>query len=58
MSIVCWCNLPRPPADVTVLIVADRGFGDQKLYQVLTGEFKFDYLDLVPRRYRRDLSRG
>ena len=32
------------PADVKVLIVADRGFGDQKLYQVLTDELKFDYL--------------
>jgi hypothetical protein len=32
------------PADVKVLIVADRGFGDQKLYQVLTEELKFDYL--------------
>jgi hypothetical protein len=32
------------PADVNVLIVADRGFGDQKLYQVLTKELKFDYL--------------
>jgi hypothetical protein len=32
------------PADVEVLIVADRGFGDQKLYQVLTEELKFDYL--------------
>ena len=32
------------PADVQVLIVADRGFGDQKLYQVLTEELKFDYL--------------
>ena len=32
------------PADVNVLIVADRGFGDQKLYQVLTEELKFDYL--------------
>ena len=28
------------PADVNVLIVADRGFGDQKLYQVLTEELK------------------
>jgi hypothetical protein len=27
-----------------VLIVADRGFGDQKLYRVLTEELKFDYL--------------
>jgi hypothetical protein len=32
------------PADVKVLIMADRGFGDQKLYQVLTEELKFDYL--------------
>ena len=32
------------PANVKVLIVADRGFGDQKLYQVLTEELKFDYL--------------
>lgn len=31
-------------ANVKVLIVADRGFGDQKLYQVLTEELKFDYL--------------
>ena len=32
------------PADVKVLIVADRGFGDHKLYQVLTDDLKFDYL--------------
>jgi hypothetical protein len=32
------------PADVRVLIVAHRGFGDQKLYRVLTEELKFDYL--------------
>src|ERR1700681_4605103 len=32
------------PVDVKVLIVADRGFGDQKLYRVLTEELKFDYL--------------
>ena len=32
------------PADVKVLVVADRGFGDQKLYGVLTEELKFDYL--------------
>jgi DDE family transposase len=32
------------PADVEVLIVADRGFGDHKLYRVLTEELKFDYL--------------
>jgi hypothetical protein len=27
-----------------VCIVADRGFGDQKLYRVLTEELKFDYV--------------
>jgi DDE family transposase len=32
------------PADVKVLIVADRGFSDHKLYRVLTEELKFDYL--------------
>jgi Transposase DDE domain len=32
------------PADVRVLIVADRGFGDHKLYRVLTEELKFDYV--------------
>src|SRR6202045_3724970 len=32
------------PADAKVLIVADRGFGDHKLYRVLTDELKFDYL--------------
>src|ERR1700756_2883268 len=32
------------PADVKFLIVADRGFGDHKLYRVLTEELKFDYL--------------
>ena len=32
------------PADVKVCIVADRGFGDQKLYRVLAGELKFDYV--------------
>ena len=32
------------PADVNVLIVADRGFGDQKLYRFLTEELKFDCL--------------
>lgn len=32
------------PADVKVLIVADRGFGDKKLYRVLTDELKFDYV--------------
>jgi hypothetical protein len=32
------------PADVNVLIAADRGFADQKLYRFLTEELKFDYL--------------
>jgi hypothetical protein len=32
------------PAAVTVLIVADRGFGDKKLYRVLSDELKFDYV--------------
>jgi len=36
------------PAAVTVLIVADRGFGDKKLYRVLSDELKFDYV--IPRR--------
>jgi transposase len=32
------------PADIKVCIVADRGFGDQKLYRVLIEELKFDYV--------------
>jgi hypothetical protein len=32
------------PAEVKVLIVADRGFGDKKLYRVLSEELKFDYV--------------
>ena len=32
------------PPDVKVCIVADRGFGDQKLYRVLTEELQFDYV--------------
>src|SRR3954466_9858226 len=32
------------PAPVRVCIVADRGFGDQKLYRVLSEELKFDYV--------------
>jgi hypothetical protein len=32
------------PAQVKVCIVADRGFGDQKLYRVLTEELQFDYV--------------
>ena len=32
------------PSDIEVCIVADRGFGDQKLYRVLTEELHFDYV--------------
>jgi len=32
------------PTEVRVRIVADRGFGDQKLYRVLTEELKFDFV--------------
>ena len=32
------------PADIKVCIVADRGFGDQKLYRMLSEELKFDYV--------------
>ena len=32
------------PANIKVCIVADRGFGDQKLYRVLTGELHFNYV--------------
>ena len=32
------------PAGVKVCIVADRGFGSQKLYRLLTEELKFDYV--------------
>jgi hypothetical protein len=32
------------PAGVRVCIVADRGFGDQKLYQLLTDQLDFDYV--------------
>ena len=32
------------PADINVCVVADRGFGDQKLYRVLTEEWHFNYV--------------
>jgi Transposase DDE domain len=32
------------PANINVCIVADRGFGDQKLYKMLTEELCFDYV--------------
>lgn len=32
------------PEDVRVTVLADRGFGDQKLYQHLRGELGFDYV--------------
>ncbi len=40
------------PAQIQVCIVADRGFGDQKLYRVLTEELKFDYVI----RFRGNIS--
>ncbi len=33
-----------PPADIKVCVVADRGFGDHKLYGVLAEEFHFNYI--------------
>ena len=32
------------PANIKVCILADRGFGDQKLYRMLTEELHFDYV--------------
>ena len=32
------------PADIKMCIVADRGFGNQKLYRMLTEELEFDYV--------------
>jgi hypothetical protein len=32
------------PAETKVCIVADRGFGDQKLYKMLTEDLCFDYV--------------
>lgn len=32
------------PADIKVCVLADRGFGDQKLYQVLAEQLYFDYV--------------
>ena len=40
------------PAGITVCIVADRGFGDQKLYKMLTEELYFDYVI----RFRGNIS--
>jgi hypothetical protein len=40
------------PARVKVRIVADRGFGDQKLYKMLTEELYFDYVI----RFRGNIS--
>ncbi|MBV8456627.1 MAG: hypothetical protein JO122_08435 [Acetobacteraceae bacterium] len=40
------------PAGVKVCIVADRGFGDQKLYKMLTEELYFDYVI----RFRGNIS--
>ena len=32
------------PTDIKVCVVADRGFGDRKLYEVLSRELRFDYV--------------
>lgn len=40
------------PAQVQVCMVADRGFGDQKLYRMLTEELKFAYVI----RFRGNIS--
>jgi Transposase DDE domain len=40
------------PADTKVLIVADRGFGGQRLYRLLTEELMFDYVI----RFRGDVA--
>jgi hypothetical protein len=40
------------PANVTVCIIADRGFGDQNLYRLLTEELHFDYVI----RFRRNIK--
>lgn len=32
------------PPEVSVTILADRGFGDTKLYEFLTGELRFDFV--------------
>jgi len=40
------------PAGIKVCIVADRGFGDQKLYRFLTEQLKFDYVI----RFRGNIS--
>jgi hypothetical protein len=42
MRIACWSELAELlPPDVKVCVVADHGFGDQKLYRVLTEEAYF-----------------
>ena len=40
------------PADIKVCVVADRGFGDQRLYRMLTEELCFDYVI----RFRRNIA--
>ena len=42
-QVLVWLAEALPP-DIKILIVADRGFGDHKLYRVLTEELKFEYL--------------
>ena len=42
-QVLGWLAEALPP-DIKILIVADRGFGDHKLYRMLTEELKFEYL--------------
>ena len=52
-SIACWVRLAELlPADTKVCVVADRGFGDQNLYRLLTEELHFEYVI----RFRGNIS--
>jgi hypothetical protein len=42
------------PAGVGVCIVADRGFGDQNLYRLLTEQLHFEVRHTLPRQYQGD----
>ena len=45
------------PEGVRVLMVADRGFGDQKLYHLLEHQLKFDYVTLSRQHLRHRCAR-
>src|ERR1019366_1508976 len=44
MNIRPWSASRMPCQPISRCIVADRGFGDQKLYRFLTEQLKFDYV--------------